>query len=237
MMMLASTIWQRELIEFAQRRRALVVKLAFPLLIAIPLLFSGAPPVYAAMGVTMLAAIVGALGSGAVLSRERQSGLTLRYRTLPVTPGRLLIERLGTSAGIDFIQLLPVLVLIAVRDPASVAWWPALLVGTAAVLLIGNLLGAFASTLSDSPGEVMLYVVLPLLPLLYLSGVFTPLHQPALLIVSRLLPFGYLHEALLGALGGDPNLLPWETLIGAVGFLIGAVGLTGRLGRRVLETD
>ena len=235
--MLAATIWQRELIEFAQRRRALVIKLAFPLLVAIPLVLGGAPPIYAAMGITMLAAIIGALGSAAVLSRERQSGLSLRYRTLPVNPGRLLIERLATSAAIDFIQLTPVLLLIAIRHPLGFAWWPAMIVGTAAVLLIGNLLGALASTLTSSPGEVMLFVVIPLLPLLYLSGVFTPLDQPVLLVISRLLPYGYLHEALLGALGGSPNLLPWETLIGAFGFLVGAAGLTGRLGRRVLETD
>jgi hypothetical protein len=102
---------------------------------------------------------------------------------------------------------------------------------------MGNLMGAVASTLSDSPGEVMLYVFIPLLPLLYLSGVFTPLTQPALLAVSRLLPFSYLHESLLGALGGQPNLLPWETMFGGFGFLVGAAGLTGRLGRRVLESD
>src|SRR5256885_1244895 len=155
-MMLPATIWQRELIEFAQRRRALIIKLSFPLLIAIPLVFSGAPPIYAAMAITMLVTIVGALGAGAVLTRDRQTGLTLRYRTLPVTPGRLLIERLATNAVIDFIQLIPVLVLIALRHPSAFAWWPALLLTTAAVLLIGNLMGAVASSLSQSPGEVML---------------------------------------------------------------------------------
>jgi ABC-type multidrug transport system permease subunit len=236
-MMLAGTIWQRELIEFAQRRRALLIKLAFPLLVAIPLVLSAAPGIYAAMAITLLVAIMGALGAGAVLTRERQMGLTLRYRTLPVTPGRLLIERLATNAAIDFTQLVPVLLLIALRRPTEAAWWPAMVLGTAAVLLIGNLLGALASTLSDSPGEVMLYVVIPLLPLLYLSGVFTPLSQPILLVISRLLPFSYLHEAFLGALGGAPNLLPWETMLGAFGFLVGAAGLTGRLGRRVLEAD
>jgi ABC-type multidrug transport system permease subunit len=235
-MMLAGTIWQRELVEFAQRRRALLIKLAFPLLIGIPLV-AAAPPFYAAMSLTMLIAIIGTLGSGAVLTRERQSGLTLRYRTLPVTPGRLLIERLSTSALIDLMQLTPVLVLIALRRPSAFAWWPALLLSTAAVLLLGNLMGAVASTLSDSPGEVMLYVFIPLLPLLYLSGVFTPLAHPALLVISRLLPFSYLHESLLGALGGQPNLLPWETLLGGFGFLVGAAGLTGRLGRRVTESD
>lgn len=58
-MMLPATIWQREAIEFAQRRRALIIKLAFPLLIAIPLVLSGAPVIYAAMGITMLITIIG----------------------------------------------------------------------------------------------------------------------------------------------------------------------------------
>src|SRR3982074_185863 len=235
-MMLAGSIWQRELVEFAQRRRALIIKLAFPLLVGIPLV-SAAPPFYAATSLTMLIAIIGTLGAGAVLTRERQSGLTLRYRTLPVTPGRLLIERLTVSALIDLLQLAPVLVLIAVHHPSLPAWWAPLLVSIAAVLLLGNLLGAVASTLSDSPGEVMLYVFILLLPLLYLSGVFTPLTQPVLLAVSRLLPFSYLPESLVGALGAQPNLLAWETLLGGFGFLVGAAGLTGRLGRRVLESD
>jgi hypothetical protein len=198
---------------------------------------AAAPPIYAATTLTMLIAIIGALGAGAVLSRERLSGLSLRYRTLPVTPGRLLIERLSTGAAIDLLQVTPVLLLIALRHPSAFAWWPALLLSTAAVLLIGNLMGAVASTLSDSPGEVMLYVFIVLLPLLYLSGVFTPFTQPALLVVSRLLPLSYLHESLLGALGVQPNLLPWETVLGGFGFLVGAAGLSGRLGRRVLESD
>src|SRR6202023_1675531 len=139
-MMLAGTIWQRELVEFAQRRRALVIKLAFPLVFGIPLVIA-APPLYAAVTLTMLMAIIGALGAGAVLTRERLSGLTLRYRTLPVTPGRLLIERLSTSALIDLLQVHPVLLLIPLRRPSELPWGPALLLGTAAVLLIGDLMG------------------------------------------------------------------------------------------------
>jgi ABC-type multidrug transport system permease subunit len=189
------------------------------------------------MALTMLITIIGALGAGAVLTRERLVGLTVRYRTLPVTPGRLLLERLSINAAIDFLQLLPVLLLVAVRHPAGIAWWPALLLTSLAALLVGNLLGAAASMLSDSPGEVMLYIFIPLLPVLYLSGVFVPLTEPALLVVSRFLPFSYLHQALLGALGGRPNLLPWEALLGGVGFLVGAAGLTGLLGRRVLESE
>src|SRR5260370_4745136 len=117
-MMLAGTIWQRELVEFSQRRRALIIKLLFPLVLGIPLVFV-APPFYAALSLTMLIAIIGTLGAGAVLTRERQSGLALRYRTLPVTPGRLLIERLSTSPSIDLLQVPPLPPLIATRHPST----------------------------------------------------------------------------------------------------------------------
>lgn len=234
---LPSSIWQRELVDFGQRRRALVIKLAFPVLVAFPLIATPAPAFYAAGALTMLVAIIGAIGAGAVMSRERLAGLTLRYRTLPVRPGRLLFERLSASAAIDFFQVLPVLILIALARPAGYLWWPALILTVAAVLAIGNLLGAVASTLSDSPGEVMLFVFIPLLPLFFLAGVFTPLPDPILLTVSRLIPFSYLQQALLGAIGGHPTLAPWVAMLGGAGFLVGAAGLTGRLGRRVIETD
>src|SRR5260370_7182922 len=103
-MMLAVTIWQRELVEFVQRRRALVIKLAFPLVFGIPLVLA-APPLYAAITLTMLIAIIGALGASAVLSRERLSGLTLRYRTFPVTPARPLIHRPPTTPTTPLLPL------------------------------------------------------------------------------------------------------------------------------------
>jgi hypothetical protein len=133
--------------------------------------------------------------------------------------------------------MLPVLVMVGIRHPAGAAWWPALVLGTIAVLLTGNLLGALVSTLSDSPGEVMLFVLLPLLPAFYLSGLFTEPDGPILGVIAQLLPFSYLHEALLGSLGLLSPLPFWEAGLGAAGFVVGMLGLTGLLGRRVLESD
>ena len=234
---LPASIWQRELIEFEQRRRALVVKLLFPLLIAFPLVYSRAAGVYAAMALTMLTATVGALGSGAVLSRERAIGLNVRYRLLPRRPAAVLLERVAAGAAIDLVQMLVVLVLIAFRHPTRLAWLPAILLATAGVLAACNLLGAWASSLTRSPGEVMLAVLLPLLPALYLSGVFTTPAAPLLAAISRLLPFTYLHDALLGALTGRPQLTPWADAAAGIVFLAVSAALTGLLARRVLERD
>lgn len=234
---LAGTFWQRELVEFAQRRRALLIKLAYPLVLGMPLLLSRAPVFYAATALTLLAGMSSALGAGAVFARERLSGLALRYRLLPLRPGALLVERISVHTAIDLLQFSPLLVLVAVRHPEGAAFWPALLAALVASMLAGNLLGAFASTLSRVPGEVMLYTIIALLPMFYLSGLFAPLHPTLLLLVSRFLPFTYLHEALLGSLGGGAGLAPWEALAGGTGLLVGAVALTQLLGRHIVEAD
>jgi len=232
---LASTIWQRELVEFTQRRQALAIKLAYPLVLGIPLLFSRVPVFNTALALTMLAGLTSALGTGAVLSRERASGLALRYRLLPVRPGTLLIERLGVYAAIDVLQFAPLLVLLGLRHPEGAAFWPALVVTVAASILAGNLLGAFVSTLSRAPAEVMLYTIIPLLAAFYLSGVFVSPQQPVMVVVSRLLPFSYLHAALLGSLGAGASLAPWEAITVGLGSILGALVLTGLLGRRIVE--
>jgi hypothetical protein len=232
---LVSTVWQRELVEFTQRRHALAIKLAYPVVLGIPLLFSRVPASDAAIALTMLVGLTSALGTGAVLSRERASGLALRYRLLPVRPGTLLIERLGVYAAIDVLQFTPLLVLLGLRHPEAAAFWPALVVTVAASMLAGNLLGAFVSTLSRAPAEVMLYTIIPLLAAFYLSGIFVSPQQPAMVVVSRLLPFTYLHEALLGSLGAGANLAPWEAFMDGLGFIVGSLALTGLLGRRIAE--
>ena len=232
---LASTVWQRELVEFTQRRHALAIKLAYPLVLGIPLIFSRVPASDAAIALTMLVGLTSALGTGAVLSRERASGLALRYRLLPVRPGTLLVERLGVYAAIDVLQFAPLLILLGLRHLEAAAFWPALLVTVAGSMLAGNLLGAFVSTLSRAPAEVMLYTIIPLLACFYLSGIFVSPHQPVMVVVSRLLPFSYLQQALLGSLGAGAGLTPWEAFTGGLGYVVGALALTGLLGRRIVE--
>jgi ABC-2 type transport system permease protein len=232
-----SSVAGRELLEFGQRRRALVIKLGFPLAVGAPLLLSSAPPFYAAMALTMVIAVTGALGSGAVLTRERAAGLLLRYRLLPQPAGLLVLERLAAAAAIDLLQFLPVLGLLALRHPGGARWWGPLLLATAAVLLAGNVLGAFASTLSRSPGEVMLFTLLPLLPAFYLAGLFVPPHGTLASLVAELLPFSWLHAALGAALGASPEAPAWQVAAASALFLALAAYAAHEIGRRVLETD
>jgi ABC-type multidrug transport system permease subunit len=234
---LPATVWQRELAELTQRRSALLLKLAYPLVVGIPLLLSTAPPFYAAMALTMLAVSLAALGSGAVLARERATGLQVRYRLLPIPAGRLLLERVAASAAVDLAQLVPLLVVIALLRPGGSRWWPAVLVSLIGCLLLANVAGAVASSLASTPGEVMLVVLLPLLPAFYLSGLFAPPTNGLLAHAKAVLPFGYLHDALTGALGGTPAATPATVAIAGAVTLAGAAIAAVGAGRRTLETD
>ena len=235
MSILPATIVQRELLEFGQRRRALVIKMAFPLLVGGPLLTSSAPAFYAAMALTMLFTIIGALGTGAVLSRDRAAGMQVRYRLMPRRHGVLLLERLVASAAIDVAQLLPILLLLALRHPGAARWWAPLALTLLGTVMFANLVGALASTFTTAPGEVMLYVLLPLLPAFYLAGVFAPVTTAAQRLISPVLPMTYLHDGLLGALAGSPRLSPASVAAGGLVTLVVATLGTLAAGRRVLE--
>ena len=233
---LPATVLGRELTEAVARPRALAIKLLFPLVLGLPLLLSPAPPFYAAMAITMLVATVGALGPSAVLARER-GRLQLRYRVLPLSAGRVLSERLAAGALIDLAQMIPVLLLIAVRHPGGALWWPALVLTTLGTLLCAAALGAVASALTSSPGEVMLYVFIPLLPAFYVAGLFVPPSGPVWRAAAAALPPSHLHEALVGALGGVPLEGPLGASIGGAAFCAVGLALAWLAGRLVLEAE
>ncbi|HEV1997613.1 MAG TPA: hypothetical protein VGR61_05740 [Candidatus Dormibacteraeota bacterium] len=232
---LPASIGHREILEFGQRRRALLIKMAFPLVVGLPLLSSAAPPFYAAMALTMLITIIGALGTGAVFSRDRAVGMQVRYRLLPKPRGILLLELLAASAAIDLAQLSPILLLLAARHPGAAPWWPPLLLAVAGTVLCANVLGALASTFTTAPGEVMLYVLLPLLPAFYLAGVFAPMTSPVQRLASVVIPMTYLHDGLLGALQGSPHLSLAAVAMGGGVTLLLSVLAALAAGRRVLE--
>jgi ABC-type transport system involved in multi-copper enzyme maturation permease subunit len=149
----------------------------------------------------------------------------------------VLAERLLAGALIDLAQLLPVLALVAVRHPGGAPWWPALLLATLGTLLCASVLGALASSFTSSPGEVMLYVFIPLLPAFYLAGLFVPPQGTGARAVAALLPLSHLHEALIGALGGQALESPAAAAAaGAIFCLVGLLGAYGA-GRRVLEAE
>jgi hypothetical protein len=235
--LLPAGMWTREWLLTLARPRAVVVKLAMPLVLTVPLVTGRAPTFWAGMLLTVLVAMVGAVGSGVALARARSGGLLARLAVVPRSPARVVGGWVLAAAAVDTVQMLPVaVVVIAGGDGADAMPALALLLCIPAVVLATNALGCALSLLADSPGEVLLDVVVVLAPLLFLGGLFTGVPGSGWRWwAARLDPFAYLHSAFVGALGGSPSFAPGEVIAAAaLTAMVALVGL-GLLGRTLLE--
>ncbi|HVC38839.1 MAG TPA: ABC transporter permease [Candidatus Dormibacteraeota bacterium] len=229
-------LWQLELRGTLARRRALLIKLGFPLVLVIPLATTGAPPFFAAMLLTVLTAMVGTVGTGVAVTRARGTGWLDRLAVLPLPAWRVGLELFLAGWLVDCLQATLVLAVIAVverPDPATlVTTW---LVALAALAFSGTI-GLGIAALTDHAGEAMLYLAVVLAPLLFLAGIFTgvPAGGPRF-VAAQLLPFSYLDEGFQLLLGGNPPYGdPLGLLIAAAAFLVLSLVVTAALGRAVL---
>jgi hypothetical protein len=234
---LPSGMWTREWLLTLARPRSVVVKLAMPLLLGVPLVTGRAPTFWAGMLLTVLVAMVGAVGSGVALARARSGGLLARLAVVPRSPARVVGGWVLAAAAVDTVQMLPVAaVVIAGGGSADAAAALALILCIPAVVLATNVLGCVLSLLADGPGEVLLDVVVVLAPLLFLGGLFTGVPAAGWRWwAARLDPFAYLHSAFVGALGGSPAFTPGEVLVAAAVTAAVALAGIGLLGRTLLE--
>ncbi|HUY09846.1 MAG TPA: ABC transporter permease [Candidatus Dormibacteraeota bacterium] len=229
-------LWQLELRGTLARRRALVIKLAFPLVLVIPLVTTGAPPFFAGMLLTVLFAMVGTVGTGVTITRARGSGWLDRLAVLPLPAWRVGLELFFAGWLVDALQATLVLTVIAIADrpdPATLAttWLLAL-----SALAFSGAIGLGIAALTDHAGEAMLYLAVVLAPLLFLSGLFTGVPAVGFRYwVAQVLPFSYLHEGFQLLLGGNPPYGdPLSFLIAAVVFLAISLAATAALGRAIL---
>ncbi len=229
-------LWQLELRGTLARRRALIIKLAFPLVLVIPLVTTGAPPFFAGMLLTVLIAMVGTVGTGVTVTRARGSGWLDRLAVLPLPAWRVGLEIFFAGWLVDALQATLVVAVIAIAerpDPATLltTWLMAL-----AALAFSGAIGLGIAALTDHAGEAMLYLAVVLAPLLFLSGLFTGVPAGGLRYwVAQILPFSYLDEGFQLLLGGNPPYGdPLGFLIAAVVFLAVSLAATAALGRAVL---
>jgi hypothetical protein len=211
------------------------MRVAVPLLLAVPLVTGGAPTFWAAMLLTVLVAMVGAVGSGMTLARARASGHLARLAVTPGPAWRATGSWVLAAAAVDAVQLLPALGVVMVGGGAEAAG--SLLLCVASTLLFANVLGCALALLAGGAAEVLLDVAVVLAPLLFLGGLFTGVpRQGWRLVAARLDPFGHLHSALIGALGGDRTFAPGEdaaaALCGAALALLALVPLGRAMLRR-----
>lgn len=224
---LVGGMWGREWLLVAARPRALVLRVVVPATLALPLVLGGAPSFWAGMLLTVLVAMVGAVGCGMTIARARASGMLARLAVVPGRPERVVGGWVLASAAVDACQLLPALVVVVAGGGGDASWWPVLAIAVISVLLVANVLGCGLALLAGGAGEVLLDVGVALAPLLFLAGVFTGVpRQGARAVVARLDPFSALHAALIGALNGSPAYSAGAAAVAAgVWLCLGALAL------------
>ncbi|MDQ6848212.1 MAG: hypothetical protein M3019_11645, partial [Candidatus Dormibacteraeota bacterium] len=100
----------RELAIVLSRPRAMAIKAGLPLALAVLLVAGHAPTFWAGMLLTVLVAMVGAVGTAVSVSRAREAGFLTRLAATPGSRPRVLTGWVLAAAAVDLVQLLPVAV-------------------------------------------------------------------------------------------------------------------------------
>jgi len=223
--------WKKDVALFFGKRFALVIKMLYPLAIIGPVAASDIPPQYAAAVVGIVAIMAGTFGAGESLTGDINDGILVRVALTPVSPYRLVFEVLAVNAVLDFVQLLPALLVLYLLNPAPLAWVIAATFGVFFTLVAANAIGVFIANFTSSPADVLLYATALLFPLIYVSGFFrNPYPEGILAALRDFVPFAYMNDALKEVFGLATQTAPLEVLVypGVIcAVLVLAVCLTG----------
>ena len=208
------TYWKKDAALFFGKRFALVIKVLYPLAIIVPVAASGIPPQYAAAVVGIVAIMAGTFGAGESITSDLNDGILARLALTPLSPYRLVFEILAVNAALDFLQLLPALLVVFVLHPVSLVWVCAATFAVFATLVAANCIGVFIANFTSSPADVLLYATAILAPLIYLSGFFRNQNPAGLLAALRdLIPFAYANDALKAVFGLTTQTTPLEVFV------------------------
>ncbi len=230
------SLWQLELRATLSRRRALLIKMGFPLLLVIPLAATNAPQFFAGMLLTILIAMVGTVGTGVSVTRSRGSGWLDRLAVLPIPAWRVSLEIFFAGWLVDCLQATLVFVILEIAQRPS----PLVILSTwllaLATLAFSGAIGLAVATLTDNAGEAMLFLAVILAPLLFLSGLFTGVPAEGVRYwVAQVLPFSYLSDGFQLVLHGNPPYgSPGAFLLAALVFLLVSLAACAALGRPLM---
>jgi ABC-2 type transport system permease protein len=206
--------WKKDVALFLGKRFALVIKMLYPLAIIVPVAASGIPPPYAAAVVGIVAIMAGTFGAGESLTSDLNDGILARFALTPLSPYRLVFEILAVNAILDFLQLLPALLVVYILHPVSLVWVLAATFAVFATLVAANCIGVFIANFTSSPADVLLYATAILFPLIYLSGFFRNQNPSGFLATSRdFVPFAYANDALMRVFGLATGTTPLEVFV------------------------
>jgi ABC-2 type transport system permease protein len=206
--------WKKDVALFLGKRFALVIKMLYPLAIIVPVAASGIPPQYAAAVVGIVAIMAGTFGAGESLTSDLNDGILARFALTPLSPYRLVFEILAINAVLDFLQLLPALLVVYILHPVSLVWVLAATFAVFATLVAANCIGVFIANFTSSPADVLLYATAILFPLIYLSGFFRNQNPSGFLATLRdFVPFAYANDALMRVFGLAIGTTPLEVFV------------------------
>jgi len=206
-----------------RRRRLLVLNVAVPLLLVLPVATAGAPAHHAAAVYAVLFVLFGTFGAAIPLLRDAERGLVRRLLVGGLPAARLLLERAAAAALVDTAQLTPAAIL-ALAAAGALPAAPLLLAVLLATLLMANLLGVLVAAVARSVAEGALFAAVATLLLLHASGVFrTPRPGSLAAVLEAAAPYRALHETLLTELTGGATRAAGGAAGGAAG--VGALAL------------
>lgn len=206
--------WKKDVALFFSRRFALVIKMVYPLAIIGPVAASGIPEQYKAAVIGIVAIMAGTFGSGESLTSDLNDGILVRVALTPIRPQRIVFEVLAVNAVLDFLQLLPALLVVYLFNPAPGVWILAATFAVFATLVAANSIGIFIANFTTSPADVLLYATAILFPLIYVSGFFRNQNPTGLSATLRdFVPFAYMNDALKAVFGLAVRTTPLEVFI------------------------
>ncbi len=208
--------WKKDATLFFSKRFALLIKMIYPMALIVPVAVSAIPAQYAAAVVGIVAVMAGTFGAGESLTADLNDGILVRIALTPLSPRRIVFEILAINAVLDFIQLLPALLLVYVLHPAPLVWVLAATFGVFATLVTANCIGIFIANFTSSPADVLLYATAILAPLIYVSGFFRNQNPTGISATLRdFVPFAYMNDALKAVFGlaGEAGAVPFEVFV------------------------
>ncbi|MDQ4001353.1 MAG: ABC transporter permease [Actinomycetota bacterium] len=206
--------WKKDVVLFFSKRFALLIKMLYPVMLIVPVAASALPAQYAAAVVGIVAIMAGTFGAGESLTADLNDGILLRLALTPLSPRRIVFEVLAVNAVLDFIQLLPALLLIYALHPAPLVWILAATFGVFATLVTANCIGIFIANFTSSPADVLLYAAAILVPLIYVSGFFRNQNPTGVSAAVRdFVPFAYMNDALKEVFGLATDTAPLEVFV------------------------
>jgi ABC-2 type transport system permease protein len=206
--------WKKDVVLFFSKRFALLVKMLYPVALIVPVAASDIPAQYAAAVVGIVAVMAGTFGAGESLTVDLNDGILVRVALTPLSPRRIVFEILIVNAVLDFVQLLPALLLAYALHPAPLVILLAATFGVFATLVTANCIGIFIANFTSSPADVLLYATAILAPLIYLSGFFRNQNPTGLLATLRdFVPFAYMNDALKAVFGLATGTAPLAVFV------------------------